>query len=186
MRQLAGPAPERLKFVDESACHLGLTRAYGWAKAGARCCFAAPANTGKRRTVVGLLALGAGLGAHRVQAGSLKAADFEAFVREQVAPGLAPGDVLILDNARCHQGKPVREAVEAAGARLLFLPPYSPDFSPIELAWRKVKARLRQAGARTAEALLEAVEDAVRAVTPEDATKFYAHCGYAEAEEQHH
>ncbi len=106
-------------------------------------------------------------------------------MRDAAVPHLSPGDVVILDNASCHKGKKVRALVEAAGARLLFLPPYSPDFSPIELAWRKVKACLREVGARTAEALLSAIEAAMPAVTAQDATKFYAHCGYRKNEQTH-
>jgi len=136
--------------------------------------------------MVGLFTLGEGMNAHRTQAGSLKADDFQAFVQEAVVPHLSPGDVVILDNAACHRAKKVRQMVEAAGARLLFLPPYSPDFSPIEFAWRKVKAVLREAGARTAEALLSAIEAAMQTVTAEDAGKFYAHCGYAADAELHH
>jgi transposase len=174
-----------LKFIDESACHLGLTRAYGWAKKGRRCCFTVPGNTGPRRTMVGLFTLGGGMAAHRTQKGSLKAEDFQSFVEDIVAPRLAAGDVVILDNAACHRGKRVRELIEAAGARLLFLPPYSPDFSPIELAWRKIKAGLREAGARTADVLLSAIEAAMRVVTARDAEKFYTHCGYPAAGQSH-
>jgi transposase len=83
--------------------------------------------------------------------------------------------------SRCHQVTRVRELIEAAGARLLFLPAYSPDFNPIELAWRKVKARLREAGARTQDRLLSVIDEAVQSVTITDAQTFYAHCGYGES-----
>jgi hypothetical protein len=112
-----------LKFIDESACHLGLTRAYGWAKKGVRCSFALPGNTGARRTMVGLFTLDSGMQAHRTLAGSLKAGDFAAFVQEAVVPHLSPGDVVILDNASCHKGKKVREGVEAAGVKWVPAPP---------------------------------------------------------------
>nr|CAA9234924.1 hypothetical protein AVDCRST_MAG63-1129 [uncultured Armatimonadetes bacterium] len=185
MSLIAAQTPERLKFIDESACHLGLTRAYGWAKKGERCCFAVPGNTGARRSMVGLFTLSGGMAAHRTQKGSLKTDDFQSFVEDMVAPRLVAGDVLIVDNAACHKGKKVRQMIEAVGARLLFLPPYSPDFSPIEFAWRKVKASLREAGARTAETLTQAIEAALQAVTAEDAGKFYAHCGYRAVEQSH-
>ena len=132
--------------------------------------------------MVGLFVRDSGMQAHRTQKGSLKAVDFERFVREAVVPCLVAGDIVILDNASCHKSKAVRELVEAVGARLLFLPAYSPDFSPIELAWRKVKARLREAHACTGEALESAIETAMEAVTGEDAKKFYQHCGYQKAE----
>jgi transposase len=169
----------RLKFVDESGCNLSLTRPYGWAKRGQRCVYRVPGNGGPRRSMVGLFTLGGGMQAHRTQTGSLKAADFTHFVEQDVVPHLSAGDVVVLDNARCHQGARVRELIEAVGARLLFLPPYSPDFSPIELAWRKVKARLRAEGARTEETLLPAIDAAMCSVTAQDALTFYAHCGYS-------
>lgn len=135
--------------------------------------------------MVGLFTLRDGMAAHRTQKGSLKAGDFQAFIQDIVAPGLAAGDVVILDNAACHRGKRVRALIEAVGARLLFLPPYSPDFSPIEFAWRKIKADLREVGARTADLLLTAIDAAMQAVTTRDAEKFYAHCGYPTTEQTH-
>jgi transposase len=169
---------QRVKFIDESACHLGLARAYGWARKNERCVFKLPGNTGPRRSVAALFSLSGALEEYRVQDGSLKGADFAEFIERQVAPRLSPGDVLVLDNAQCHKNKRARGLVEGAGARLLFLPAYSPDLSPIELAWRKVKARLRRDGARTREALLECIAEAVRSVTAQDARAFYSHCGY--------
>lgn len=167
----------RLKFIDESACHLSLTRSYGWARRGQACVGSVPGNTGQRQSMVALFSL-SGMESHRVQPGSLKQADFVAFVKEQVAPRLSAGDVVVVDNARCHQGQAAREAIEAAGARLLFLPAYSPDFSPIELAWRQVKAFLRQAEARTAADLREAIARAMRRVTAQDGREYFTHCGY--------
>ena len=171
---MAESEPSRLKFIDGSACHLSLTRLYGWAKRGEPCVYAVPGNTGQRRSIVALFSLTGAMERHRVQQGSLKGKDFADFVGDRVVPRLTPGDVLVLDNARCgHRVKRVRELVEAAGARLLFLPAYSPDFSPdfspIELAWRKAKAQLKEAGARTQTALLPAVDAAMRSVSVADA-----------------
>jgi len=118
------------------------------------------------------------MSAHRVVSGSLKQADFTAFVVEQVLPYLSVRDVVVVDNARCHQGKAVKEAIESAGASLLFLPAYSPDFAPIELAWRQVKAHLRQSEARTKPDLMAAIAEAMPKVTPEQARSYFAHCGY--------
>jgi transposase len=115
---------------------------------------------------------------YRVQKGSLTGEGFARFVEGCVVPHLTRGDVVIVDNARCHRVKRVQELIESAGARLLFLPAYSPDFSPIELAWRKVKAALREAGPRTQEQLLPAIDAAIHSVTVEDAQAFYTHCGY--------
>lgn len=139
-----------------------------------------PGNSGPRRSIAALFSLTGGIEAHQTQIGSLTGADFAGLLQKEVLPHLVAGDVLVLDNARCHKGARVRELVESAGARLLFLPAYSPDFSPIELAWRKVKSRLRQAGARTEETLLLAIGSAMQAVTAQDARAFYAHCGYTE------
>lgn len=168
---------ERLKFIDESACHLGLTRLYGWSGRGEPCACRVPGNTGERQSVVGLFSV-CGMEGHAVEAGSLSGATFCAFLEARVVPRLSPGDWLIVDNARCHQVKRVRELVEGAGARLVYLPAYSPDFAPIELAWRKVKAYLRSVGARTKEALRQAIAQAVTRVTAQEAEAFFAHCGY--------
>ena len=95
-----------------------------------------------------------------------------------LAPALRPGHVVVVDNLAAHRGRRVRELVEAAGAELVFLPAYSPDFSPIEEAFSKLKALLRTAGARSRNALVEAIGRALGAVTPADAAGFFAHCGY--------
>ena len=100
------------------------------------------------------------------------------FVTEALVPTLRPGDVVVLDNLQAHKVKGVREAVEAAGATLLYLPPYSPDLSPIEPMWSKVKQRLRSAAARTVDALQDAVTTALRSITASDCEGFFRHCGY--------
>jgi transposase len=128
--------------------------------------------------MVALFSLSGAIEQYRVQKGALTGADFACFVQELVVPNLSAGDVVVLDNARCHRVKRVRELIESVGARVLFLPAYSPDFSPIELAWRKVKASLREAEARTQEQLLPAIDAAMQGVTVEDAQAFYVHCGY--------
>jgi transposase len=94
-------------------------------------------------------------------------------------PELKPGDVVILDNLQPHKAKGVREMIEAAGAKLLYLPPYSPDFNPIENMWSKVKQHLRSAAARTFDALQEAVTSALETITPSDCAGYFRHCGYA-------
>jgi hypothetical protein len=127
---------------------------------------------------VALFSLNGAIEQYQVQQGSLTGTDFANFVEDRVVPSLSAGDVVIVDNARCHQVKRARALIESAGARLLFLPAYSPDFSPIELAWRKVKARLREEGARVHGRLLSAIDEAMQSVTVEDAQAFYAQCGY--------
>ena len=107
---------------------------------------------------------------------------FEAYVEQVLAPpSLRPGQVVILDNLGAHKGERVRELIEGEGCSVLFLPPYSPDFSPIEEAFSKIKALLRKAAARVRGALVEAIGRAISAVTPEDAIGFFAHCGYLPA-----
>ena len=103
---------------------------------------------------------------------------FRTYVREVLAPQLRAGDVVVMDNLSPHKASGVREAIEAAGATLRYLPPYSPDFNPIERMWSKVKSILRSLKARTAEALLDAIGVALRAVTAADAHGWFAHCGY--------
>lgn len=119
-----------------------------------------------------------GMEVHTLHPGSLKQGDFTAFVREQVVPRLLPGDIVVVDNARCHMGKETKEAIEGVDARLVFLPAYSPDFAPIEWGWRQVKAFLRQVGPRTPKDLVAAVAQAMPRVTPEQAGEYFAHCGY--------
>ncbi len=111
--------------------------------------------------------------------GAMDSATFEWYIREQLAPTLRPGQVIVLDNLSAHKAASIREAIEARGCSLLFLPPYSPDFTPIEQAFSKLKAILRGLGARTREALEEAVRLAIEAVTHGDALAWFAHAGYA-------
>lgn len=120
-----------------------------------------------------------GMGPCMAVVGSTKKAVFEAYVERVLAPSLSEGRVVVvLDNLGAHRGRRVRELVEARGCELLFLPPYSPDFSPIEEAFSKVKALLRKAKARERGALVEAIGRALSAVTAEDARGFFGHCGY--------
>lgn len=103
---------------------------------------------------------------------------FLAYLEQVLCPWLQPGQVVIMDNLAAHKVEGVRERIEATGARLIYLPPYSPDFNPIEQAWSKVKQLLRSAKARTLEALEIALAEALAAVTPANASAWFAHCGY--------
>ena len=100
------------------------------------------------------------------------------YIAEQLVPTLRPGQIVVLDNLSVHKAERVRQAIEARGCHLLFLPPYSPDFTPIEQAFSKIKAILRGLGARTKEALQEAVRLAIEAITPHDAAAWFSHAGY--------
>lgn len=110
--------------------------------------------------------------------GAMTGAAFLAYVEQLLVPTLTPGDVVVLDNLPAHKPAAIREVIEAAGAAVLFLPPCSPDFNPIELAFAKIKAHLRKAAARTLPRLWDAIRDAIDAVTPSDARSFFTTCGY--------
>ena len=168
---------KRLKFLDESGAHLGLTRLYGRAAPGQRVGEATPGYSGPHYTLV------ATLGWQEVTApwifeGSMNSTTFEVYVRTQLLPTLHRGDILVMDNLSAHTGETIRQMIEAKGARLQFLPPYSPDLNPIELCWSKVKTALREAKARTLDALVEAVAQALRSISFPDIQNWFAHCGY--------
>ena len=110
--------------------------------------------------------------------GSMNSRAFEAYVEQCLAPELLPGDVVVLDNLRAHKTDRVRDLVEATGARLMYLPGYSPDFNPIEYAWSKLKALLRKAGARTVRKLARALRWALLEITSDDAQGWFSHCGF--------
>jgi transposase len=136
-----------------------------------------PRNHGKNTTLVAALTPG-GLQVPWLIEGAMNTETFAWYVREQLAPRLQPGQVVVLDNLSAHKSASIREAIEARGCELRFLPPYSPDFTPIEQMFSKIKALLRGLGARTKEALQEAVRLAIEAITSSDAAAWFAHAGY--------
>ena len=136
-----------------------------------------PRNHGLNITLLAALTP-AGIGPALTITGAVNAAAFAAYAQRVLAPSLRPGQVVVLDNLSAHKGEAARRAVEAVGARLLFLPAYSPDFNPIELAFAKIKAQLRSAAQRTQEDLLTATTQAIDAISAADAQGFYAHCGF--------
>jgi transposase len=173
-----GNLVKRLKFLDESGTHLGLTRLCGRAAPGQRVVEATPGYSGPHYTVV------ATLGWKEVSApwifeGAMNGMAFEEYVRTQLLPTLRRSDIVVMDNLSAHTGETICQLIEARGARLVFLPPYSPDFNPIELCWSQVKAALQKAKARTFEALLEALAQALRSISLTDIQNWFAHCGYA-------
>ena len=137
----------------------------------------APAKRGTNLTLIAALSL-AGMGAAMTLAGAADGAACEAYVREVLGPSLMPGQIVLWDNVRTHQGEQLRELIEARGCRLIFLPAYSPDFSPIEEAFSKLKAWLRRAAARTTAALEAAIGAGLATITASDAAGWFAHCGY--------
>ena len=169
--------PAALVFVDESSTNTARTPRYARAPRGERAVGSAPRNHGPNVTLLAALTPG-GIGPALAVEGAADRAAFELYVRELLVPSLRPGQVVVLDNLSVHKGDRVRELVEGAGCRLLFLPAYSPDLNPIEPAFAKVKQGLRRAAARSFDALAVAMGQAVDAVTAADARGYYAHCGF--------
>lgn len=167
----------RLKFIDESGVNIAMTRLYGRAPRGERALGSAPQNYGENITMLGALSA-TGLSALMTVNGATDGEVFATFVREVLAPTLRVGEVVVLDNLGAHRSAAAREAVEARGARLVFLPPYSPDLNPIERCWSKIKTALRAAKARTREALEAAIKRAITTVSEADARAWFKHCGY--------
>lgn len=167
----------RLVVVDESGSNIALTPLYGRAPKGQRVHGSVPRNRGKNTTLLASLSL-QGIGACMIIEGAVNAVAFEAYVEHILVPSLSAGQIVLLDNLSVHKGSRVRELIEARSCELLFLPAYSPDYSPIEETFSKVKAFLRRVGARTHEALQEAIGQALETVTAADALGWFTHCGY--------
>ncbi len=172
-----GLDPRRLVFVDEFGVHTGMGRGRARSPRGRRAHGKAPRNRGANTTVITSLTL-TGIREAMTVEGAADTAVFEAYVRHSLAPTLLPGQVVIMDNLSAHKGERVRGMIEGRGARLLFLPAYSPDLNPIEEAISKMKGIIRSEGARSSEALQGAIAGALDAVTAQDALGYFAHCGY--------
>lgn len=168
--------PRNLVFVDESGVNLGMARLFGRAVRGERAVGDKPRNTGQNVTLLGAISI-YGLFATMTVKGSTDNAVFHSYVTEILVPQLWQGAIVVMDNLKPHKAASIRAAIEAVGARLVYLPPYSPDLSPIELCWSKVKQFLRSYAARTDEALDQAMTDVMYYVTEDDALGWFAHCG---------
>jgi transposase len=164
-------------FIDETSTGLNMTRRYARTLRGERAYGYVPRNYGTRTTLIAALSPD-GMGAAMTLAGAVDRAAFEAYVEQCLVPELQVGQIVLMDNLSSHQGPAIEAAIEGAGCRLLYLPPYSPDYSPIEQALSKIKALLRKCAARTQEALDEAIAAALEKVTAADARGWFAHCGY--------
>ncbi len=170
--------PDRLVFLDETATTTKMTRLRGRAKRGQR--FKAKAPFGHWGTQTFIAALRCdGLTAPWIIKGAMNRVLFETYVETQLAPTLRPGDVVILDNLSCHKSEKAKAALKERGAWFLFLPPYSPDLNPIEMAFAKLKAHLRRIGARTIDELWKAVGSICDLYTPEECWHYLRHAGYA-------
>jgi transposase len=169
---------ERLVFVDEMGTNVSLSPLYAWSPKGQRAFGSAPRNWGKNVTLLASITR-EGLGPCLAVEGATRREVFEAYLEHVLAPTLKPGQIVVMDNLSAHKGERVRELIEQRGCELVYLPPYSPDFNPIEQAFSKVKDLMRRAEARTREALIEAMGVALSAVSARDAQGFFGHCGYS-------
>ena len=169
--------PERLLFLDECGSHIALTPLYARAPRGQRAFGTVPRNRGKNTTLIAGLSL-TGIQAPLILEGAIDTAAFALYVEHVLAPVLSPGHVVVLDNLSVHTSVRARQAIEARGGQVLFLPAYSPDLTPIEEAFSKLKAFLRRMGARTHEALREALGAGLETITRQDAAGWFGHCGY--------
>jgi transposase len=167
-----------LKFIDESWINIGMTRLYGRAAAGQRVVEAVPQHRGTRLTVIAAVGL-AGVSAEWVIEGAVDGQAFEVYLREVLGPTLKPGDIVVMDNLKVHKVASVEAAINNCGAKVEYLPPYSPDYNPIEKCWSKIKTALRAAKARTVDELMKALKEALLKISLADARAWFDHCGYA-------
>jgi len=169
--------PEKLVFIDETGANTKMARLRGRAPRGERCRAGVPHGHWKTTTFTAGLRL-SGITAPMVLDGPMDGAAFLAYIEQGLVPELKPGDIVIMDNLPAHKVGGVRKAIEDAGAGLLYLPPYSPDFNPIEMAFAKLKALLRKAAARTVDELWQAIAEALEAFTIEECRNYFTAAGY--------
>ncbi len=169
--------PARLVFVDECGTHTSMTRRKARAARGRRAHGAVPRNRGPVTTLLAGVSL-AGMSPAMTVEGGTDTAVFAAYLEHFLLPALTPGQVVVVDNVGAHKPDRIRELVNAAGCELVFLPAYSPDLSPIEEAFSKLKALVRAAAARSRTALDAAIAAALDAITAADAAGWFAHAGY--------
>jgi transposase len=170
-------------FVDECGSNIALTPLYARAPKGQRATDRVPRNRGKNTTLIASLSV-EGIGASMIIEGAANGAAFEAYVEHILVPSLQEGQMVVMDNLRVHKTVHVRQLIEEKGCQLRFLPAYSPDFSPIEEAFSKLKTVLRRSKARTRETLEEAIVQALLTVTSQDAHGWFEHGGYFSSEER--
>jgi transposase len=169
--------PRRLVFVDEAGSNIGMTRDYARAPRGERAPGSVPRNRGTGTTMLGALDI-RGVRALMTIEGGTGADVFEAFLELVLVPKLKPGDIVILDNVGAHKPELMRQLIAQAGASMIFLPAYSPDMNPIELCWSKLKAALKDFGARTVDDLHQAIRRAMDLICADDDAGWFKHCGY--------
>ncbi len=168
---------KRLVVIDESGTKVGMTPAYSRAPSGERAYSTMPFNSGRNYTLLSALRL-SGMSAPLVIEGAADSAVFEAYIRDILGPTLLPGDLVVMDNVRFHKATTIEALIHQRGASILWLPPYSPDFSPIEYAFSKLKQWLRRAKTTTFDALLNALAEGLDAITQSDALAWFITCGF--------
>ena len=176
---LPGLDLDRLVFLDECGINTLMARTCGRCPEGKRLVDSLPTARWETTTLLSAVRL-EGVIAPLVLSGSIDGEHFASYVEQFLVRELKPGDIVIMDNLQPHKSQRVTDAIQGVGCTLVYLPPYSPDLNPIENMWSKVKALLRKTGARTYDALVDAVRDALLAVTPEDCDGYFHHCGYSE------
>lgn len=169
--------PQRLVFIDETSLSTKMARLRGRALRGERCRAGVPHGHWKTTTFTGALRTN-GLSAPFVHDGAMNGVVFQTYIERVLVPTLRPGDIVILDNLPAHRMPGARRPVEQAGASMVFLPPYSPDFNPIEMAFSKLKSLMRSRAERTVAALWDAVGEALQAFTPAECANFFTAAGY--------
>jgi transposase len=167
----------RLIFIDETWSKTNMTRLRGRAPIGQRLVEKVPHGHWKTTTLIAALGI-SGIRCSTVVDGAVNGDVFEAFVEQVLVPQLRPGDVVVMDNLSSHKRARTRERIEAAGAQVLFLPPYSPDLNPIEMIFAKAKQLLRSLACRTREALWSRMQSVLDQITASDAANCFRHCGY--------
>lgn len=168
---------QNLIFIDESGVNLAMTRLRARSAKGKRAYSPKPSRRGQNVSLIGALGL-QGVVADYSLKGSTDGLTFEAFISQKLVPKLWKGACVVMDNCSIHLGDEVRKLIEAAGAHLIYLPPYSPDFSPIENCWSKLKSILKTIGARTYPDLVQAIEQAFAAISNDDIRAWFTHCCY--------
>jgi transposase len=176
-QRVAARTAEDFVVVDECGSNINLTPRYARAPKGKRAFGSVPRNTNKNTTLIAAMTT-MGIGPAMLLEGATDSAAFEAYVAQFLVPALVPGKVVVLDNLSAHKRPHVRTLIEAQGCEVWFLPSYSPDLSPIEEAFSKLKTLLRRAEARTREALHTAIAQALEQISASDARGYFAHCGY--------
>jgi transposase len=166
-----------LRFIDEAGINLAMTRLYGRAPSGERVAESVPRNYGEQTSLISSLSL-AGVEATMSIEGAVDTEVFNAYVEQVLRPTIRAGEVIVLDNLTAHRASRIEQVAEECGAAVVWLSPYSPDYSPIEMMWSKIKAAMRAAKARTREELGQAFDAALKRITEADCLGWFTHCGY--------